>query len=65
MSHFREILQCAECGKIYRSFFFPTLHSINKYAAVCGRCGAKNKLNYVAAKPKLFGLKGWEIKGGE
>lgn len=65
MSHFREVLQCRGCGKIYRSGYFPELHASHLYDDVCGKCGAKNKLEYVVAKPKLFGLKGWEIKGGE
>lgn len=65
MSHFREVLQCRGCGKIYRSGYFPGLHASHLYDDVCGKCGAKNELKYVIAKPKLFGLNGWEIKGGE
>lgn len=63
MSHYREVLQCKQCGKIYRTSYFISLHAVHAYDNICGKCGAKNKIKYVTAKPILFGLKGWVVKG--
>lgn len=62
MSHYREVVQCKKCGKIYRTFYFPSLHSYYGRGFTCGKCGWHNYFTIVSAKPKLFGLKGWEPK---
>lgn len=63
MSWYRTILQCNECGKIYRGYFWPNIHSGTLITEVCGKCGAKDSLIRREAKPKMFGLKGWVVKG--
>lgn len=63
MAHFRAVHQCATCGKIYRTDYFPLIHGGDKFMMVCGRCGDRH-FELVIAKPILFGLRGWEIGAG-
>lgn len=64
MSSFRTAYRCRHCGKVFRSLsayskdWFPTIY---RYPMICRNCGAKDKPQDVSAKPKLFGLKGWEL----
>ena len=62
MSYYRQMSQCDNCKKIYRSDYFPTLHSQNLGSMVCGKCGCRDRFIRIIAKPKLFGLLGWRIK---
>lgn len=62
MCYYREMLQCDNCKKIYRSDYFPTIHSCKLGSMVCGKCGCRNRFISIVAKPKLFGLLGWRIK---
>ena len=57
MSHYRTVYWCNGCGKVYRSWYLPTLYgSIN--IPCCGKCG-NDHIIPVHAKPKMFGFRGW------
>ena len=60
MSHFRFVHRCVNCGKIYRSEYFPMLYGDNISIMLCGRCGCR-RFERVVARPRWFGLRGWDV----
>lgn len=64
MSHYRYVHQCDKCKKVYSRYNYITLNDLFLYG-VCPKCGAEGKILRVIARPKLFGLRGWEIKEEE
>ena len=66
MSSFRTAYRCKHCGKVFRSLdayskdWYPALCI---HPMICRNCGVKDRPEYVSAKPKLFGIKGWELSG--
>lgn len=62
MSRYRYVFRCKECKKIYTSYWKQVLFEETE---LCQNCGSEGKLELVIAKPKLFRLKGWEVKGEE
>lgn len=58
MSRYRYVSRCRECKKIYTPYWNYVLDADN----LCPNCGAEEKMEIVVAKPKLFRLKGWEVK---
>ena len=60
MAKYRTVNICVVCKKIYRSNFWPDVcGSIHR--PVCPHCGTENSIRAIIAKPKLFGIKGWQI----
>lgn len=66
MSKYRYVYKCEKCGKICRhTFSFRyydnscPLRWLSTYD-VCPRCGAEDSMKEIVAKPKLFGVLGWE-----
>lgn len=55
MIGYREVHKCDNCGKVYRTDYFLSMRF--NVCRKCGRCC----LCRCIGKPKLFGLRGWEI----
>lgn len=67
MSKFRRVYRCNDCGKIYRSDYWLVVRGSMSFFC-CGECGNFGEIGQefskVSARPKLFGLCGWEIRDG-
>ena len=61
MSRYRFVFQCKKCKKVYTEYWKYVLCD----GELCAKCGSVGPLKRVIAKPKLFRLRGWEIKEGE
>ena len=60
MARYRTVNICLVCKKIYRSDFWPDVcGSIHR--PVCPHCGTANSMRDITAKPKLFGIRGWQL----
>ena len=57
------IYQCKKCNKIYRSDYWLKINNGGHIFGpdVCGGCGSVNEMQQIPARPKLFGLLGWEV----
>lgn len=58
MSRYRFVFQCKKCKKVYTEYWNDVLRA----AVLCPKCGSVGSLKRVVAKPKLFRLRGWEVK---
>ena len=58
MSGYRPVYQCKECNKVYTVYYKCFAGGIE----LCRKCGSIGKIETIIAKPKLFGLRGWEVK---
>jgi len=67
MSHYRYVLRCPYCKKVYASEYLQALYHLSKYnTSLCPKCGeVSGSFEEVVAKPRLFGLLGWEVKEEE
>lgn len=67
MSCYRYVLRCPCCKKIYADKYYQALHRLSKYTtSLCPKCGEESgSFEEVVAKPRLFGLLGWEVKEEE
>lgn len=65
MSKFRRVYRCKNCGKVYRDNCWFAVREFMGYFC-CGKCGNFGEIGQefskVSARPKLFGLRGWEVK---
>lgn len=64
MSRYQRAYQCDECKKVYSRDKFIWINDLYLYG-ICPKCGCEGKICKVVAKPKLFGLLGWDIKEEE
>ncbi len=70
MKGYRNIYRCPKCKKVAKDKEHLTNDSSLFMLAfngpvLCKHCGMIIKLERISAKPKLFGLLGWDIKGEE
>lgn len=64
MSRYRYALRCPYCKKVYANEYLQAIYNLSKYAtSLCPKCGeVSGSFEKVVAKPKLFGLLGWDVK---
>lgn len=67
MSCYRYALRCPRCKKVYANEYYNALHHLSEHwYSLCPKCGEKSdSFDRVAARPRLFGLLGWEVKEKE
>ena len=61
MSKYQLAYQCDMCKKVYSKDKFIWTNNLYLYG-ICPKCGSKGRIHKIIARPKLFGLKGWEVK---
>lgn len=56
-------LQCKHCKKVYGEYFC-IIYKLSPYGKkrICPNCGEIDELRTVVARPRLFGLLGYEVK---
>lgn len=66
MSRYRYVLRCPYCKKVYDEYR-KVIYDLSAYnTSLCPKCGeVSGSFEKVVAKPKLFGLLGWEVKEEE
>lgn len=64
MCHYRYALRCPYCKKVYADDCYNAIHNLSRHStSLCPKCGeVSGAFDRVVAKPKLFGLLGWEVK---
>ena len=67
MSRYRYVLRCPHCKKVYANEYLKALLALSPFqASLCPKCGeVSGSFEKVVARPKLFGLLGWEVKEKE
>ncbi len=73
MTGYRNIYRCPECKKVGAKKADLTNDDFNSVLVwlfgnnevLCKHCGKEVKLERIFAKPRLFGLLGWDIKEKE
>lgn len=62
---YRVALQCKHCKKVYGEYAC-TVYKLSSWGiSVCPNCGEIDELKTVVARPRLFGLLGYEVKEKE
>lgn len=64
MIGYRYVFQCKNCKKIYTEYGKDVCIAF-RGAELCHKCGSVGTFKRVIARPKLFKLRGWEIKEEE
>ena len=64
MSRYRYALRCPYCKKIYANEYYNALYRLSEYnTSLCPKCGeVSGSFDRVVARPRMFGLLGWEAK---
>lgn len=59
---YRVALQCKRCKKVYGEYSCSIYRLSSWGRNVCPNCGEIDELKAVVARPRLFGLLGYEVK---
>lgn len=62
LSVYRVALQCKHCKRVYGEYSCAVYKLSSWGRSVCPNCGEIDELRTVVARPRLFGLLGYEVK---